>query len=187
MGRYTMLVERTFRYLTFHLLLVLAIACSSDQSSDYAGFDPWTEEEKTYLLSQLDRTHDAILRTCDTLSITQWQFRESPDRWSVAEIVEHLQLQDLMFWRELYVITQFPDMHYYHGMHKAPDSVFLSYATVTSENTSVAPWYIRPYGRWTSREKALSMYSETRGEIRELVSTTQVDFRQFITPRGWRD
>ncbi|MDX1479705.1 MAG: DinB family protein [Saprospiraceae bacterium] len=180
-------MKHTIRFLTFHTLLVLAIGCSADRAGDTTGFDPWTADEKASLLSELDRSQDAVVDACRLLTADQWQFRESPDRWSIIEIVEHLQLQDLMFWRELYVLMQFPAMHYYHGLHKAPDSVFVSYATVTGANTSRAPWYIRPHGRWQTIEQALEIYRETRARIRELVETSEVDFRQYITPRGWRD
>jgi hypothetical protein len=44
------------------------------------------------IFDDIDSTRAELLRTVEGLSAEQRDFRPSPDRWSVAEIVEHLSL-----------------------------------------------------------------------------------------------
>jgi hypothetical protein len=38
----------------------------------------------------LERTLTGVLAATDGLSDAQWKFKPAPDRWSIAEIVEHV-------------------------------------------------------------------------------------------------
>lgn len=54
--------------------------------------------EEAYAIEQLEASRAALLEATEGLSEAQWRFRESEDRWSAAEIVEHLALsEDFLF------------------------------------------------------------------------------------------
>src|SRR5687768_15502008 len=61
----------------------------------------WTENDRQYLLENLMRTRKAVEQETETLSPRQWNFKESPDRWSINEVVEHLAIWELLFDREI--------------------------------------------------------------------------------------
>ncbi len=46
--------------------------------------------EREFLVAELEGSGARLLRAVDGLSVAQWNFREAPERWSIAEIVEHL-------------------------------------------------------------------------------------------------
>ncbi len=46
--------------------------------------------EREFLVAELEGSEARLLRAVDGLSAAQWNFREAPERWSIAEIVEHL-------------------------------------------------------------------------------------------------
>lgn len=49
-----------------------------------------TPEERAAALKSLQATHDAFLQSIAGLSEKQWRFKPTPDRWSVAEVSEHI-------------------------------------------------------------------------------------------------
>src|SRR5689334_9703559 len=61
----------------------------------------WTEEDRQYLVQNLIRSRDELVKELEGLSKKQWSFKESPDRWSINEVVEHLALFELIFDREI--------------------------------------------------------------------------------------
>lgn len=59
---------------------------------------PMTQGERDRLLSYYHATRKQILDAVSGLSNAQWTFRPAPDKWSIADIVEHLALtEDLLF------------------------------------------------------------------------------------------
>ncbi|OYU66989.1 MAG: hypothetical protein CFE22_06800 [Cytophagaceae bacterium BCCC1] len=57
------------------------------------------------VMKQLARTHDALKSETENLVSAQWNFKESPERWSIAEVVEHLGNWELLWARELAMIS----------------------------------------------------------------------------------
>src|SRR5271156_3881698 len=49
-----------------------------------------TAEERAAALASLQATHDAFLKSIAGLSEKQWRFKPAPDRWSIAEVAEHI-------------------------------------------------------------------------------------------------
>ena len=57
----------------------------------------WTESDRQYLLQNLIRSRDELQQEINGLSKKQWNFKESPDRWSINEVVEHIATYELVF------------------------------------------------------------------------------------------
>jgi hypothetical protein len=49
-----------------------------------------TPEEITKASRHLIQSRDALLESVAGLSASQWQFKPAPDRWSIAEVLEHI-------------------------------------------------------------------------------------------------
>ena len=83
----------------------------------------WTEADRKYLLDNLIRSKEEIISETKNLTKEQWNFKESADRWSINQIVEHLALWELLFMREITVALgggAIPDFTHY-----VSDSLFL--------------------------------------------------------------
>lgn len=50
-----------------------------------------TSQERTLLVDLLERSAKEFLESVEHLNDAQWSFKPGPDRWSVAEVAEHLQ------------------------------------------------------------------------------------------------
>ena len=61
----------------------------------------WSEADRRFLLSNLVSTRDALSKETANLSAEQWNFKESPDRWSIKQVVEHIAIWELLFQREI--------------------------------------------------------------------------------------
>jgi DinB superfamily len=57
-----------------------------------------TPEEKEKGIKYLEQTRLGVIDATKDLSAAQWSFKPAPDRWSVAEVVEHMALaEDFLF------------------------------------------------------------------------------------------
>src|SRR5450631_2668087 len=72
------------------LVLTLALASIAQTTATPAPATPLSAEEREAALSSLQATHDAFLKSIAGLSEKQWKFKPAPDRWSVADVSEHI-------------------------------------------------------------------------------------------------
>jgi hypothetical protein len=49
-----------------------------------------TQAEKEHALQYLESTRQDVLDATKGLSEAQWNFKPAPDRWSVAQVMEHI-------------------------------------------------------------------------------------------------
>ncbi len=68
------------RFLAF-LVLTMALAGSAFTQ---------TQAEKDKALKYLESTKQGVMDATKGLSAAQWDFKPAPDRWSVAEVMEHI-------------------------------------------------------------------------------------------------
>jgi hypothetical protein len=82
-------------YCTFLFILWVPVPSFAQQTK------LWGEADKKYLMDNLKRTLELVISETKNLSPAQWNFKESPDRWSVSQIVEHLAYWELLLQREI--------------------------------------------------------------------------------------
>lgn len=84
----------------------------------------WTEADRKYLFDNLIRSKEEIIAETKNLTKEQWNFKESPDRWSINQIVEHICLWELIQMNEISValgMGPMPDFPQH-----LPDSIFIN-------------------------------------------------------------
>ena len=85
------------RQLLFTVLLITGFALSSFAQQTKI----WGEEDRKYLIANLTRTRESVIDATKNLSQSQWNFKESPERWSINQVVEHLAYWELLLEREI--------------------------------------------------------------------------------------
>jgi len=55
-----------------------------------------TQADKDRALAYLEKTKAGVIDATKGLSDAQWNFKPAPDRWSIAEVVEHIALAENM-------------------------------------------------------------------------------------------
>ncbi len=60
-----------------------------------------TADERAEAIALLEATRNKVLGEAAALSDAAWSFQPGPDRWSVAQVVEHLLLTEGFLWQSL--------------------------------------------------------------------------------------
>ena len=70
----------------YSLALVLAFACLTGLASAQS----LSQADRDKALAYLESTRQGVIDATNGLSAAQWNFKPAPDRWSVAEVTEHI-------------------------------------------------------------------------------------------------
>lgn len=129
-----------------------------------------TQAEKDKALQYLESTKQDVLDATTGLSPAQWNFKPAPDRWSIAECMEHIAAAE-DFIRDNIV----------NGVMKAPPAPGRDVAAidagilenVPARKTKVqAPEPIKPTNRFGSPEGSIKHFVESRAVTEEFLRTT---------------
>ena len=170
-------MKKILAILTFFLLAFQ----SKGQSQKW-----WTEKDRAYLLENLRRSRDELVKETQNLTNNQWQFRESPDRWSIQQVVEHLAIWELLFQREIslaYSSGAQPEL----AATATPDSATLTY--LREEKPHNATDYTKPFTftvpmGMNTGSNTLAWLQKMRNESISFVAGTTDDLRIFFNRPG---
>ena len=84
-----------------HILLAIVFAFGFGLLSFAQQTRLWNEEDRKFLITNLTRTRDSVIKETRNLTPSQWNFKESPERWSINQIVEYLAIWELLLEREV--------------------------------------------------------------------------------------
>ncbi len=141
-----------------------------------------TSEERDAALKSLQATHDAFLASIAGLSEKQWRFKPAPDRWSAAEVSEHIAVAESSIFgivRQKFMAG--PAMPEKRAAVKVTDEQVLKMVPDRTHKAQ-APEFLRPTGRWANREEVTHAFEEARKATMDYVRTTQDDLRDHFGP-----
>src|SRR5271170_6413219 len=75
-------------------VLYLAAISAFAQGAPQTAPATLTSQEREAALKQFETTRDNFLKSIAGLSQAQWTFKPAPDRWSVAEVAEHITVSE---------------------------------------------------------------------------------------------
>jgi hypothetical protein len=125
-----------------------------------------TPAERAEGVRYLTASRDALATAVNGLSEAQWKFKPAPDRWSIAEVVEHLAVvEDLI---SNHILLQIPQAKAGAADRDARKTDATIVATMADRSVKYhAPPAIVPTGRWTPTE-ALDHFLSGRAHTLEL-------------------
>ena len=90
-------------------LLVLALTVCLFAAPLFAA--PMSDTDREHLLVHLQMTTEMVAEQVRGLSPAQLEYKASPDRWSIREVVSHLAVAEPDYWREIQkALKAAPDM-----------------------------------------------------------------------------
>ncbi|HWZ45015.1 MAG TPA: DinB family protein [Candidatus Saccharimonadales bacterium] len=137
-----------------------------------------TPPERDFAINQLDQTRARLLRAVQGLSPEQLLYRPGPDRWSVAENVEHLVVVEGRLLDAMERLLQGPPDLITKG---AVDDGHLVTKVGTVVDRVKSPAHSQPTSRW-STEELWPEFEKARRRTRNFVSTTDGDLRRHFVP-----
>jgi DinB superfamily len=163
--------------------LILALASASlAQTAATLAPTPLTADERDAALKSLQATHDAFLKSVAGLSEKQWKFKPAPDRWSVAEVSEHIAVSEsAIFGLVSKQIMTGPLDPAKRAEVAGKDEVVLNKVPDRSRKAQ-APEFLKPTNRWATREETTKAFEDARKTTMDYVRTTEDDLRDHFFP-----
>src|SRR5713226_6967816 len=119
-------------------------------------------DERKYAVRYLEDTRQAFLESTSGLSDAQWNFREAPERWSVADCTEHMAVSEAfvfrIFQRDVLASMPRPEMK---EAARGKDELMFSLVPVRSRRVQ-APEHLRPVRRWPHPADAVRQFLQAR-------------------------
>jgi hypothetical protein len=129
-----------------------------------------TQAEKDRALQYLETTRKNVLEATKGLSEAQWNFKAAPDRWSVAQVMEHIAAAE-DFIRDLVKekVMMGPAGDAGRDVKKTDEGVL---AMVPDRTTKVqAPEPLVPTNRFGSPEGSIKHFVESRATTEDFLKT----------------
>jgi hypothetical protein len=150
------------RILAVFLLLTAGAVFSSAQ----------TQADRDRAVQYLEKTRQGVLDTTKGLSAAQWNFKPGPDRWSVAEVMEHIaSAEDFLYSNIQDKIMKAPARPAGDDV-KAIDE-FVVVALTDRTHKAQAPEPLRPTNRFGSPEASRKHFEESRTKTEEFAKSGQ--------------
>jgi uncharacterized damage-inducible protein DinB len=128
----------------------------------------------------LDQTRKEFLASISGLSEAQWKFKPAPDRWSIAEVAEHIALsEETILGLVTERVLKAPPAP--AGEAKVTDEKVIQAVTDRSGKVQ-APEMLKPVGKWASQAELAQSFEQRRTHTIDYVKTTQDDLRGHAGP-----
>jgi len=173
----TMRMKKTVTTLVLLFILGMMAASGWAQAAAPATL---TSEERESALKSFQATRDNFLKSISGLSQKQWTFKPAPDRWSVAEVAEHITVSESAIFSlvQKQVMTS-PAAPEKRDQVKGKDEMILQRVPDRSHKAQ-APEFLRPNGRWATEAELAKTFEDSRAATMEYIRTTNDDLRDHF-------
>jgi hypothetical protein len=153
------------------LAILIVMVCASAQ----AFSQTLTQADQDRAMQYLESTKQGVLTATAGLSSAQWNFKPAPDKWSVAEVVEHIAAaEDFLMSMVTSQVMKAPPRPAADDVKAIDDMVVAKIPDRTQK--AQAPEPLRPTNRFGSPEASLKHFTEARAQT-EVFLKTHSDLR----------
>lgn len=161
------------------VMFCLAVASAVAQTAPPTTTTSLTPEERASALQQFQATRDNFLKSIAGLSQKQWTFKSAPDRWSVAEVAEHITVSESTIFGLVQKMMQSPATPEKREQVKGKDQLILERMPDRSHKAQ-APEMLRPTGRWATQAELTKTFEDRRKATMDYIRTTNDDLRDHF-------
>ena len=146
----------------------------------------WKETDRSYLVNKLIQSRDSIIKETENLGKEQWDFKESPDGWSMKEVVEHIAIWELLLMHEVSKALSGGPQPELNKTAKA-DSVYLGF--ILEEKPHISVEYTKPFTYTlpmglNDGKNNMAWFLKMRNESIEYLKIAQEDLRGYYFKQG---
>ncbi|MFI5154608.1 MAG: DinB family protein [Chitinophagales bacterium] len=164
------------RKILLFISTILFLACSFQDKTI-------SKKERKFAANYLNQTRDLLLKDVKNLSDTQLNFKSSPERWSVAECIEHIAITESLLRSIVNDSLALPANPSRRTEVKVSDTTIIRVVTDRSHK-STTPERFRPSNRFGNTAGALKEFVTQRDTTIEFVMTTDADLRDHYGHHG---
>src|ERR1044071_7209347 len=136
---------------------------------------PMSSEDREHLLVHVEMTTQMVAEQVRGLSPAQLEYKASPDRWSIREVVSHLAVAEPDYWRDLQkAVKATPDMK--EKKASATDADILWYGIDRVAHTKTGGGHEK-VDTYKDMGEALGKLQALRSTMIEYIKTTNDDMR----------
>lgn len=141
-----------------------------------------TDAERKEAIKLLEETRKNFLDAVKDLSEAQWKFKAAPDRWSVAEVAEHIAVsEETLMGLVTERIMKSPATPEKKETAKGKDAQLRN--QVVDRSTKVqAPEMLKPTNRWATQGDLVKAFNASRDKTINYIKTSQEDLRSHFGP-----
>jgi hypothetical protein len=169
-----------------HRVLALALVVSVSiftVAADTASSATLSKQDRDLAIKYLKETKQDFLKSVKGLSDAQWNYKPAPDRWSVAEVSEHIALS------EDFLSKMVTDQ-----IMKSPEASAEKRAAVRGKEEQImkmipdrsqkakAPEQLQPRNAFASREELLKAFTSKRDANIRYIKDTKDELHAHIAP-----
>ena len=133
------------------------------------------QRERDQAMSHLHATRKMFLDSVAGLSAAQWNYKPSPERWSIAECAEHIAVSEDSLFDMLQQVLKSPATPE-KKVEAGKDDLILKILTDRSVKAK-APEILQPKRRWPDREALIAHFRQSRDRNIAYIQTTGDDLR----------
>ena len=139
-------------------------------------------DEQTLLVNHLQRTAKELRAAVKGLSPEQFKFKAAPDKWSVAECLEHISTSE-EFIRQIVTERALKAPAKTEGLaeRKKNDEKILV-GMVDRSQKFQAPEPLKPSNKFATPQAAMAHFLKARKDTVAFVKTSEADFRAHTAP-----
>lgn len=136
---------------------------------------PMTDDDREHLLVHFEMTTQMLGEQVRGLSPAQLEYRASPDRWSIRQVVSHLAVSEPDYWREIKeALKAAPDMK--DKKSTATDADILWYGIDRVVHTKTGGGHEK-VDTYKDLGEALEKFQALRATMIDYIKTTNDDMR----------
>jgi uncharacterized damage-inducible protein DinB len=145
-------------------------------------------EERAYLLDQLEESRKAMLASIDGLTQAQWTFKPAPNVWSVQECAEHIVLAEGFIFEGAQRALKSPAVDRPEKSNSEVDHIIVARLQDRSHKAT-APEPLVPGRKFATPADAANAFTVAREKTIAYVKSTQDDLRTHVgqSPAGPMD
>ncbi|MGE5570162.1 MAG: DinB family protein [Rhodospirillales bacterium] len=139
-----------------------------------------SQGEREFAMSSLHASRKMFLDAISGLSKAQWKFKPAQERWSIAEIAEHVVLaDDLQRVQDMLKLPAAP-----RGTVDSKQDARMLERMADRSFQAKSPASMLPKGRWTTPEAVAAEFRQRHDRIIEYVETTRDPLRSHVAGSG---
>jgi hypothetical protein len=166
------------------LMLFATVTClallSTLQAAPQTAPPALTQKDRDFAVEYLRETRQKFLSSIDGLSEAQWTFKAGPDRWSIAEVAEHIAISESTILQLINdKIMSAPPLP--EGTERIGDRKVIDVITDRSQKAQ-APEFLQPTRRYATREALVKDFEAAREKTIAFVRAPDTDLRAHAAP-----
>jgi len=164
-------------------LIVIALSSCSTNKNTAINVESsnavLTQKERQFLINILNASFDKFENATRSLSETQLNFKVKDKKWSVAECIEHVTLEELRFQEIVNEEMTKPSHPEYRSKIKIKDEKIRP-KMLSRIWKAKSPEVFKPTGRFTTSKEAIEAFRKQRLKTISYIETTNDDLRNHF-------